>query len=87
MTATNNWRVTKKDEITYLDCAGSDVSVVGQAGGKWWTIIEGELRLALGELKLLVEGIDLLPVSQHFFFLLREIWPFGHYGKRSADYE
>jgi hypothetical protein len=34
-----------------------------------------------------VEGIDLLPVSQHFFFLLREIRPFGHYGKRSADYE
>jgi len=51
---------------------------VWQAGSERWTIIEGELRLALGELELLVESVDFLPVGEHFFFLLREVWPFGH---------
>ena len=47
---------------TYLDGSGSDVTVVRQTGGEGGTVIERVEGLALGELKLLLESVNLLPI-------------------------
>ena len=46
---------------------------MGQTSSKRWTVVESELRLALRELKLLMEGIDFLPKLEYLFFFLREV--------------
>ena len=47
----------------YLDCARGDMAIVGLTCGEGRPIIECELWLALRELQLFVEGIDLFPVG------------------------
>jgi hypothetical protein len=47
-------------------------------------IIEGVLGLSLGELQLLLEGVNLLPVFEDFLFFLREIRSLGDYRKYST---
>jgi hypothetical protein len=51
---------------------------MGQTSSKRWTVVESELRLALRELKLLMEGIDFLPKLEYLFFFLREVWFVGY---------
>ena len=58
---------------TYLDSSCGDMAVVRFSGGKRWAIVESELGFSFRHLKLLVEGVDLLPVGKHFFFLSREV--------------
>jgi len=70
---------------SYLDGASSDVTVMGQSSGEGGTVVEGEGRLALGELELFVEGVDFLPVGEDFFFLLGEVWPFRHYNNKARS--
>ena len=53
----------------YLDGASGDMAIVRLTCGKGRPIIECELRLALRELQLFVEGIDLFPVGEHFLLL------------------
>ena len=55
------------------------MSIMGESSGKGRTVIEGEFRLALRELKLLLEGLDLLPKLQNFDFLFGEVGSFGNY--------
>ena len=57
------------------------MAIVGQPGSEWRSIVEGELGLALSKLELLLKGIDLLPVLEHFLFLVREAWSLGDYIK------
>lgn len=64
---------------TYLDCAGSNVTVVGKTRGKGRAIIESVLGLPLGKFKLLLEGIDLLPILKDLLLLLREVRSLGNY--------
>ena len=59
--------------IAYLDCSSCNVAIMGQTSSKRWTVVESELRLALRELKLLMEGIDFLPKLEYLFFFLREV--------------
>ena len=47
---------------------------MGQARGEGRAIVEGELGLALAQLELLVEGVDLLPELEDFLFLIWEVW-------------
>ena len=61
-----------------LDGAGGDVSIMGQARGKGWPIVESVGLAALGKLKLLLEGVDGVPELEHLFLLLREVRPLGH---------
>mmetsp|Transcript_26727 Transcript_26727/g.33313 ORF Transcript_26727/g.33313 Transcript_26727/m.33313 type:complete len:503 (-) Transcript_26727:26-1534(-) len=56
-----------------LDGAGGDVAVVRQSSSEGGAIVEGEFRLALAELELLLEGINLLPVGEHVLFLGGEV--------------
>ena len=59
--------------FAYLDCSSCNVAIMGQTSSKRWAVIESELRLALRELKLLMEGIDFLPKLEYLFFFLREV--------------
>ena len=61
------------DVMTYLDGAGSNVAVVGEAGGEGRSVVEGELGLALALLQLLLKRVDFRPVRKHALFLSREV--------------
>ena len=63
----------------YLDGTGGDMTVMRQSRGEGRAIVESVLFLALGHLKLSVEGINFSPVVQDFFFLSGEVWLVGHY--------
>ena len=54
------------------------MAVVRESCGEGRTIVEGEFGLALGQLELLVEGVDLLPESQDVLLLRREVRLVGH---------
>ena len=47
--------------ITYLNGASCNMTVVGKPSSEGWAIVECELWLARRELKLLVEGVNVLP--------------------------
>jgi hypothetical protein len=49
------------------------VTVVGKPGGEGRAIIECEQGFPLGELKLLLESVDILPIFQYFLFLFGEV--------------
>ena len=49
------------------------MAVMRQSRGEGWPIIECELWLALGLAQLLMEGVDLGPVLQHFLLLGGEV--------------
>ena len=49
------------------------MAVVGKSSGEGRSIVEGKLRHALSELKLFVEGINLLPKLENFLFFFREV--------------
>ena len=46
---------------------------MGESGGEGRAIVERVQGLALGQLELLLESVDLLPILQHFLFLLGEV--------------
>lgn len=58
---------------TYLDGTGSDVAVMRKTCCEWGSIIEGVLGLTLGELELLLESVNLLPVLKYFLLLSGEV--------------
>ena len=60
-----------------LDGPSRDVPVMGGSGGEGRTVIEGEGRQVLSFLKLLLEGIDLGPISKDFLLFLREVDSLG----------
>jgi hypothetical protein len=51
--------------LTYLDGTSEQVAVVGKASSKGRTVKEAVLGLALGQLLLGVERIDLTPELEH----------------------
>ena len=68
-----NPNALKLRSLTYLDSASGNMAVVRKSSGEGWSIIEGELWLAFGKLKLLLERINLCPICKHFFFLRGEV--------------
>ena len=69
----------------YLDGASGDMAIVRLTCGKGRPIIECELRLALRELQLFVEGIDLFPVGEHFLLLRGEVRFVRHYTRQNRQ--
>ena len=55
------------------------MAVVRKSCGEGRAIIECVEGLALGELELLFESIDLLPVLEHLLFLFGEVRSLGNY--------
>ena len=55
------------------------MAVMRQSCGEGRPIVECELWLALGLAQLLMEGVDLGPVLQHFLLLGGEVWLVSHY--------
>ena len=53
------------------------MTVVRQSCGERWSVVKGVLLLALRELELFVESIDLVPVLEHLNFL---VWKAGLIG-------
>jgi hypothetical protein len=64
---------------TYLDGSSGDMAVVRKSCSEGRAIIECVEGLALGELELLLECVDLLPILEHFLFLLGEVRSLGNY--------
>ena len=62
-----------------LDGTSGDVTIMREAGGERWTVIEGVWFATFRNLQLLLEGINLLPEFKHSFLLLREVWPLGYF--------
>lgn len=58
---------------------------MGEARGEGRAIIERVQRLALSHLKLLLEGVDLIPVLEDFLFFLGEIGSLRDYSKLSVS--
>merc|ERR1711957_219674 len=69
----------KMGDGAYLDGAGSNVAVMGHAGGERGAIVESEGGLVFGKLELLLESVDIFPVLEDFLLLVGEIGPLGHY--------
>ena len=67
------------DNFTYLDSTSGNMTVVGKTGGKGRAIVECVQGFALGEFQLLLECVDLLPILEHFLFLLGEVRSLGNY--------
>ena len=57
----------------YLDGTSGDVAVMRKTCCEWGAIVEGVQRLALGELKLLLEGVNFLPILKYFLLLCGEV--------------
>jgi hypothetical protein len=55
------------------------VAVVGSSGCEGRAIVEGVRFVVFGLLELLLEGVDLSPIFECGFFLLREIEPLRGY--------
>jgi len=49
------------------------VTVVGKSGGEGRAIVECVQGFSLGELELLLESVDFLPIFQYFLFLFGEV--------------
>ena len=58
--------------MTYLDSSGSDVAVVREPSGEGGSIVEGVFLLALRELELLVECVNVVPVLENLDLLVGE---------------
>lgn len=54
------------------------MTVMRKTSGKGRSIVECVLRLALGKLELLLEGVDLLPILKNLLFLLGEVGSLGN---------
>ena len=59
------------------------MAVVRKSSGEGGSVVEGELGFALGQLELLLEGIDFGPVGEDVFFLGWEVRLVRHYCKES----
>ena len=55
------------------------MTIMGEPGGKGRSIVKGVLWFSFGLLKLLLKGVDFLPILKHFLFLLREVRSLGDY--------
>ena len=64
---------------TYLDGSSGDMTVVRKSCGEGRAIVECVEGLALGELKLLLKSVDLLPVLEHLLFFFGEVRSLGNY--------
>ena len=71
--------------MTSLNSTSGDVAVVRQTRGKRRAIVESGLLLAFRHLQLLLESIDLFPVSENFLFFFREIRSLGNYEKNNVS--
>jgi hypothetical protein len=54
------------------------MTIVREPSGERRPVIECIEGFALGELELLLEGVDVLPVLENFLFLLGEVRSFGN---------
>ena len=54
-------------------CACQQMSVVRQACGERWSIVERKRFATLGLLQRRLEGVNGLPIRKHLFLLLREV--------------
>ena len=61
-----------------LDGTHQDVAVVGQTRSEWRAIVEGVLGQVLGPLQLLLEGVNVLPVSQNLLLFTGKVWVVWH---------
>ena len=61
------------------------MAVMWQSRSEGRSIIEGKLRFALWLAQLLLEGVNLVPVLQHFLLFGREVWLVRHYEERSQE--
>jgi len=65
--------------ITYLNGTGSNMTIVRKTSGEGRSIVECVQGLALSELELLLESVDVLPVLKYLLFLLGEVGSLGNY--------
>ena len=71
--------ITFQSFETYLDGSSGDMAVVRKSCGEGRAIVECVEGLALGELELLLESVDLLPILEHLLFLFGEVRSLGNY--------
>ncbi len=53
------------------------MTIMREAGGKGRAVVECVQGFALGELQLLMESVDLLPIFQDFLFFFGEVGSLG----------
>jgi hypothetical protein len=59
-----------------LNGSSCNMTIMRSSCSEWWSIIKSIGRKVFGLFKLLLEGIDLIPIFENFLLLLGEVDPF-----------
>ncbi len=61
-----------------LNGTDQNVTVMGQSRREWRAVVESVLWQVLSPFKLLLEGINVLPMGQNLLLFTRKVWVVWH---------